>query len=89
MADWGVDAESISSVRHAEEVDTRFVLDADHYSLVQWFIEHVNGIWRTDFNGNRSLDYGQIYHAFQIENISSEVSADFFEKLRHIERGYL
>ena len=65
------------------------MLDADHYAAVKWFIDHANGIWRVDFSGNCSLDYGQIHHAFSIENIDPELGAVFFEKLRHIERGFL
>ena len=65
------------------------MLDADHLPIVNWFIEHINGVWRRDINGAASLDYGQIYHAMQIESIEPDLAAEYFQQLRHIERGYL
>lgn len=84
-----MDTAEVEAVRQRDAVDTRFILDADHYDTINWFIDHASGIWRVDFNGNRSLDYGQIHHAFLIENIAPDDGVIHFEKLRHIERGFL
>lgn len=73
--------------RHRQQVAGSFVIMACNADAVGWFVDHQAGIWRYGFNGLESMDYSQINAALQLEQ--AQDAAGLFEKLRHIERGFI